>query len=216
MQLSMKTSLFSVLTLILCVAETIAQDAGSQSQPRRLTYEEVLQRWDRSRAYGDPRDLKTFSQDMVTLRQTDDKRDDFSEGLRDGPWIRFYARSEQIFSGATGLVMIGALIAILFVVLFLPSRFVLPSFRRVLAMSGKERGGHPISEASPVKDDSRLYGVGGWLLFLCIWLAIIGPVLAFAKLSETAATNFQWFWGIVVILFSLVTGILLWTGRRIG
>jgi hypothetical protein len=146
----METSIFALLTLILCVGETIAQDAGSQSQPRRLTYEEVLQRWDRSRAYGDPRDLRTFSQDMVTRLQTGDETDDFSQGLRDGPWIRFYARSEQIFSGATGLVTIGALIAILFAVLFLPSRFLFPPFRRVLAMSGNELGGHPIHEGSPV------------------------------------------------------------------
>jgi hypothetical protein len=126
----------------------MSQDSGSPPQSRQLTYEQVLERWDRSRAYGDPRDLRTFSQDMVTRRQTGDETEDFSQGLRDGPWIRFYARSKQIFSGATGLVMIGALIAILFAVLFTPSRFLFPPFRRVLTMNGKERGGHAIHEAS--------------------------------------------------------------------
>ncbi len=87
----MKASIFALLTLILCLAEAMAQDSGSQSQTRPLTYEQVLERWDRSRSYGDPRDLRTFSQDMVTRRQTGDETDDFSQGLRDGPWIRFYA-----------------------------------------------------------------------------------------------------------------------------
>ena len=208
----MKASLFSLLTLILCLAETIAQDSRHQTQPRPLTYEQVLAQWDRSRAFGDPRDLKQFSADLNEFTKTDD----YSEGLRDGPWIRFYARSKQIFGDATGLVMIGALIAILFTILFSPSRFWRAPFRRVLAVSGEERGGHPIPEASPANDGSRLYGVGGWLLVLCIQLTIIGPLLSFAQLSATAITNFQWLWGIVLILFSLVTGILLWTKRRIG
>src|SRR6266404_611147 len=133
----MKTSVFALLTLILCLAEAMAQDSGGQSQTRPLTYEQVLERWDRSRAYGDPRDLRTFSQDMVTRRQTGDETDDYSQGLRDDPWIRFYARSEQIFSGASGLVMIGALITILIAILFLPSRFLFP-------------WGHPVHKASPV------------------------------------------------------------------
>jgi len=147
----MKTCIFVVLTLILWLAQTTAQDSSVQkTQPRRLTYEQVLARWDRSRTYGDPRSLRQFSEDMVTRLKTGDETDDCSEGLRDGPWIRFYARSEQIFGDATGLVMIGALIAILFAILLAPSRFLFPPFRRVLAMTSKERGGHPIHEASPV------------------------------------------------------------------
>ncbi len=145
----MKASIFALLTLILCLAEAMAQDSGSQSQTRPLTYEQVLERWDRSRSYGDPRDLRTFSQDMVTRRQTGDETDDFSQGLRDGPWIRFYARSDQIFSGATGLVIIGALVAILLAVLFTPHPFLFPRFSRVLAINGNERGGHPIHEVLP-------------------------------------------------------------------
>ena len=145
----MKTSVFALLTLILCLAAAMAQDSGSQSQTRPLTYEQVLERWDRSRSYGDPRDLRTFSQDMVTRRQTGDETDDFSQGLRDGPWIRFYARSDQIFSGATGLVIIGALVAILLAVLFTPHPFLFPRFSRVLAINGNERGGHPIHEVLP-------------------------------------------------------------------
>ncbi len=216
MRLTMKTSILALLTLILCLTETIAQDSGRQTQPRRLSYEQVLERWDKSRAYGDPRSLRQFSDDMVTRLKTGDEADDFSEGLRDGPWIRFYARSEQIFGDATGLVMIGALIAILFAIVFSPSRLWRAPFRRVLAVSGEERGGHFIPEASPVNDRSRPYGVGGWLLLLCIQLTIIGPLLSFAKLSEIPINNFQWLWGVVSILFSLVTGILLWTKRRIG
>jgi hypothetical protein len=141
----MKTSLFCLLTLILCVGETIAQDAGNQSQPRRLTYEEVLKRWDRSRAYGDPRDLKTFSQDMVTLRQTGDQKDDFSEGLRDGPFIRFYARSEQIFGDATVPLMIGAVIGII----LLAYRFLLSPIQRASAAKGEGL------EVSPANDNIK-------------------------------------------------------------
>src|SRR5437773_11124057 len=108
-QLFMKTSIFALLTLILCLAETIAQGSERQTQPRRLSYEQVLERWDRSRAYGSPRSLRQFSDDMVTRFKSGDEADDFSEGLRDGPWIRFYARGEQIFRGSTGIVIIGAL-----------------------------------------------------------------------------------------------------------
>src|SRR6266700_7957763 len=95
----MKASIFALLTLILCLAEAMAQDSDSQSQTRPLTYEQVLERWDRSRSYGDPRDLRTFSQDMVTRRQTGDETDDLSQGLRDGPWIRCFTCAARRLSG---------------------------------------------------------------------------------------------------------------------
>jgi hypothetical protein len=112
--------LIASLLLVLCLTEAMAQAPPQQSQPQHLTYEEVLARWDRSRTYGDPRDLKTFAADMNQVHP----ETDFSAAFRDGPWIRLYARGEQIFSGATGLVTIGVLIAILFAILFLPSRFL--------------------------------------------------------------------------------------------
>lgn len=57
-------------------------------------------------------------------------------------------------------------------------------------------------------------GVGGWLLMLCIWLAIIGPTFSFAKLSELPASNMGF--GVLLILGSIATGVLLWSGRYIG
>jgi hypothetical protein len=184
----MKTTIFALLTFILCLADAMAQDSGNQPQSRRpLTYEQALERWDRSRTYGDPRDLRTFSQDMVTRRQAGDETDDFSQGLRDGPWIRFYARSKQIFSGATGLVTIGALTAILFAVLFTPRRFLFRPFRRVLAMSGKERGGHPINEASPVNaaiTDSTPPPLKPKKKILPIMLSAVGLAIMMAVLKE--------------------------------
>jgi hypothetical protein len=217
MQLPTRACMFAILMLVLCMTLGLAEDKQAQTEPRRLTYEQVLARWDRSCAYGDPRTLRQFSADMVNRLKTGDESEDFSEGLRDGPWIRFYARCEQIFSGVTGLVMIGALLAILFAAVFSPRRFWRRLFRPVSAISNEEgRGDHPIPEASRANGDSRLYGVGGWLLLLCILLTIIGPLLAFGQLSEIATTEFQWIWGIALIVFSLITGILLWTKHRIG
>jgi len=188
----MKTSIFALLTLILCFAETMAQNSGSpsQSQTQPLTYKEVLKSWDRSRAFGDPRDLKTFAFEANQNTGTNN----YSEGLRDNPWLRFHTRSEEIFGDATDLVMIVALAGILFGAY----RFLLPQFQRT------------------ENDKSRPHGVGGWLLFLCIWLTIIGPLFSFAQLSASAASDIQWNWSVAVILFSLVSGILLWTERPVG
>lgn len=202
----MKMYLFASLTLVLCLADAIAQDSAGQTQPRRLTYEQVLARWDRSRAYGDPRDLRQFSGDMVSRLKTGDETDDFSEGLRDGPWIRFYARSEQIFGGATNGVLIISTLAIVFGLY----RLVLAPFKRILTTAARDR----VQEVSPTNDRSGISGVRGWLLFLCLWLTIIGPFFSFAKLHELPES--QMGVGILLILSSIATGALLWTGRYIG
>jgi len=143
---------------------------------------------------------------MVTRLKTGDEADDFSEGLRDGPWIRFYTRSEQIFGNATDVVMIGAILAIVFGLY----RLLLVPFQRVLATTGHNR----VPEISLTNDNSAPHGVRGWLLVLCIWLTIIGPLLSFAKLHELAEP--QMGFGVLLILSSVVTGSLLWSGRYIG
>ena len=96
---------FALIVLIAaaCVsyaAETAAQDTQTQTTPEYLTYEQVLERWDSSRAYGDPRDLRQFATDMNTLHG--DKQN-FSAAFRDTAWLRSYARCEQIFGDATDI-----------------------------------------------------------------------------------------------------------------
>lgn len=56
-----------------------------------LAYRDVLDQWDRSRAFGDPRDLTTFSNDLNTRTGTQD----YSAGLRDGWWTRASTRADQ-------------------------------------------------------------------------------------------------------------------------
>ena len=73
----MKIVIFSIVMLFLCAPPTRAQDEPVQNQRHRLTYEEVLQKWDSSRAYGDPRDLHDFSQAMVFRMQAGLESDDY-------------------------------------------------------------------------------------------------------------------------------------------
>lgn len=56
-----------------------------------LAYRDVLEQWDRSRAFGDPRDLTSFSNDLNTRTGTQD----YSAGLRDGWWTRASTRADQ-------------------------------------------------------------------------------------------------------------------------
>ena len=62
-----------------------------------LPYSEVLTQWDRSRAFGDPRDLTRFASDMNAHTGTQD----YVEGLRDGPWTRMSTRADQILQGTS-------------------------------------------------------------------------------------------------------------------
>lgn len=59
------------------------------------SYSEILERWDRSRAFGDTRDLKSFSGDLAQLQPGQG----WEEGLRDGPWTRFSTRLDQSLQG---------------------------------------------------------------------------------------------------------------------
>ena len=88
-------------------------------QRHQLTYEEVLNQWDRSRAFGDPRSLPDFSRDMVTRMQMGQEANDFSEGLTDNPWKRFYARCEQTFGDVTSIFFTAIVLLLTFGILIL-------------------------------------------------------------------------------------------------
>ncbi len=57
-------------------------------------------------------------------------------------------------------------------------------------------------------------GVGGWLLILCIWTTIISPLFSFAKLHELGET--EMYLGLGLIVFSIVSGVLLWCRKPVG
>lgn len=56
-----------------------------------LPYRQVLERYDRARAFGETKSLPEYAAHLNDIYQTDD----FSEGLRDGPWTRFSTRADQ-------------------------------------------------------------------------------------------------------------------------
>src|SRR5436190_1418391 len=58
-----------------------------------LPYSDVLTQWDRSRAFGDPRDLPTFSAQLNEHTGTND----YDEGLRDNWWRRASTRADINF-----------------------------------------------------------------------------------------------------------------------
>jgi len=68
-----------------------------------LTYRQVLERYDRSKAFGFKGTLPEYAQALNDATQTQA----FSEGLRDGPWTRFSTRVDQTL-GPGGAVPIGA------------------------------------------------------------------------------------------------------------
>src|SRR5881394_3342358 len=59
-----------------------------------LPYDEVLNRWDRSRAFGDPRDLPTFSSELNEHTGTNDYDAGLPTGFR-GALQKGFARAEQ-------------------------------------------------------------------------------------------------------------------------
>jgi hypothetical protein len=56
-----------------------------------LSYREVLERYDRAKAFGETGSLVEYATKLNDAYQTND----FSEGLRDGPWTRFSTRLDQ-------------------------------------------------------------------------------------------------------------------------
>jgi len=74
-----------------------------------LTYRQVLERYDRARAFGEKRSLPEYAQSLNDATETQA----FSEGLRDGSWTRFSTRldkSLEPIGAVTGLLggIIGA------------------------------------------------------------------------------------------------------------
>lgn len=75
------------------------------AENRPLSYREVLNLYEGSQAAGDPRDLKSFSQDLNTLYKTDV----FSEGLRDNPWTRFSTKLDRAMEESLAGQTLGAI-----------------------------------------------------------------------------------------------------------
>lgn len=62
----------------------------------QLPYSDVLDRWDRARAFGETKSLPEYAGYMNDLFDTDA----YSQGLRDGPWTRFSTRFDQAVQGS--------------------------------------------------------------------------------------------------------------------
>src|SRR2546421_2943405 len=59
-----------------------------------VSYEDALTRWDRSRAFGDPRDFSAFANDMESLQPGEG----FGQAAsRDGWWTRASTRADTGF-----------------------------------------------------------------------------------------------------------------------
>lgn len=61
-----------------------------------LPYRQVLERYDRARAFGETKTLPEYATHLNNIYQTDQ----FSEGLRDGPWTRFSTRADQFIQNS--------------------------------------------------------------------------------------------------------------------
>lgn len=62
----------------------------------QLSYRDVLEQWDRARAFGETRSLPEYSSAMNDLFGTDA----YSAGLRDGWWTRASTRADQLIQGS--------------------------------------------------------------------------------------------------------------------
>lgn len=56
-----------------------------------FSYREVLDRYDRARAFGETRGMSEYAQHLNDIYDTQD----FDQGMRDGPWTRFSTRADQ-------------------------------------------------------------------------------------------------------------------------
>lgn len=65
-----------------------------------LPYRQVLDEYDRSRAFGDTRDLSTFSKERNDLFGTDD----YSAGVNPGLWTQFSNRLDKVLEGTVGQI----------------------------------------------------------------------------------------------------------------
>lgn len=65
-----------------------------------LSYRQVLERYDRAKAFGETKSLQEYSSHLNDIYGTQD----FSEGLRDGPWTRFSTRTDQVLGDTVGQV----------------------------------------------------------------------------------------------------------------
>lgn len=63
-----------------------------------LTYDQVLDRWDNARAFGETRSLPEYAQHLNDIYGTQD----FSAGMQDGPWTRFSHRADQFLGNTVG------------------------------------------------------------------------------------------------------------------
>lgn len=69
------------------------------------SYREVLERYDRARAFGETKTLPEYAAHLNDIYQTQD----FSEGLRDGWWTRASTRADQMIQGSPVGDLFGAL-----------------------------------------------------------------------------------------------------------
>lgn len=65
-----------------------------------LPYRDVLERYDRAHAFGETKSLPEYAKYLNDIYQTQD----YSAGLRDGPWTRFSTRADQFLGGTVGQV----------------------------------------------------------------------------------------------------------------
>lgn len=65
-----------------------------------LSYPDILDRYDRAKAFGETRTLPEYAQHLNDIYGTQD----YSAGLRDGPWTRASARIDQALNATVGQV----------------------------------------------------------------------------------------------------------------
>lgn len=160
----MKAKLFALLALFSCLSQAIAE----------LTYRQALDLWDSLHESGaTTASFPEWCRQMNELSGTNI----YSAGLRDGLWIRFYTRSEQIFGDATVFVMIGALVGII----FLSRRYLRAPLQQLLATPTSDRGNTPLPETSTLnrQPETSTPTVTPRAFFLCVVMAL--PAVLAAK-----------------------------------
>ena len=65
--------------------------------------------------------------------------------------------------------------------------------------------------------NSRVQGVGGWLLVFCIIITMVSPLLVFAQISAQArGPNPYNMLDVVRVLYGVIVGIVLWMRRQVA